>query len=285
MELNAPSNPRIKRVVKLRNRQFRDETGEMIVEGYRECRRALDHGYRPRAMFRCPELYLKGENEDRLVADALARGAEDYVCSKIAFLKMAYRDRPDGLLMTGPHVARRLEDLSLPPDALVIVTEAIEKPGNLGTILRSADAAGAAAVIVCDPTADIHNPNVVRASTGTLFTVPTAVAESSEALAFLRARGFKILAATPHADALHCEVDLSGNVAIAVGAEQYGLTAGWMDNADLRVRIPMLGVADSLNVSAALTILVYEAVRQRIAAGTVSVPPSVPWHGEAVHDH
>ena len=195
------------------------------------------------------------------------------------------KERPDGLLMIGPHVTVKLSDLKLPPNALVIVTEAIEKPGNLGTILRSADAGKVAAVIVCDRTTDIHNPNVVRASTGTMFSVPIVEAKSEEALEFLKKNNFKILAATPHAEKLHFEEDLSGNVAIALGAEQYGLTAKWMDGAELRVRIPMLGLADSLNVSAAATILVYEAVRQRIAAGIDQVPVFVPWHGEGAHDH
>ena len=284
-ELTSPSNPKIKHVVRLRNCSVRTETGEMIVEGYRECRRALDNGYRPNAVFFCPDLYLKHENEPALVADCEKRGAELFLCSRTAFLKMAYKDRPDGLLMIGPHIARRLEDLHLPANSLVIVTEAIEKPGNLGTILRSADAAHAAAVIVCDRTTDVHNPNVVRASTGTMFSVPVVEASSEEALQWLKAHGFRILAATPHAEKLHFEVDLTGNVALAVGAEQYGLTAKWMDSADLRVRIPMLGVADSLNVSAATTILVYEAVRQRIASGIEQPPPFIPWHGEGAHDH
>ena len=139
-----------------------EETGEMIVEGYRECRRALDNGYRPHAIFHCPELYLKDENEPQLVADAERAGADVYLCSKTAFVKMAYKERPDGLLMVGPHVAKRLSDLTLPPNALVIVTESIEKPGNLGTILRSADAAKVSAVIVCDRTTDIHNPKPPR---------------------------------------------------------------------------------------------------------------------------
>lgn len=284
-ELTSPANPRIKHVVKLRSCSTREECGEMIVEGFRECRRALDNGYRPSAVYHCPELYLKNENEPQLVADAQKAGADVFTCSKTAFIKMAYKERPDGLLMTGPHVAVKLADLKLPPSALVIVTESIEKPGNLGTILRSADAGGVAAVIVCDRTTDIHNPNVVRASTGTMFSVPIAEATSEEALAFLKARGFKILAATPHAEKLHSQVDLTGNVAIALGAEQYGLTEKWMDGAELRVRIPMLGLADSLNVSAAATILVYEAVRQRIAAGAVEVPAAEPWHGEGMHDH
>ena len=284
-ELTSPANPKIKHVVKLRSCSTREETGEMIVEGFRECRRALDNGYRPYAIFHCPELYLKNENEAQLVADAERAGADVFTCSKMAFVKMAYKERPDGLLMTGPHVAKRLADLELPPNALVIVTESIEKPGNLGTILRSADAAKVAAVIVCDRTTDIHNPNVVRASTGTMFSVPIVEASSDEALAWLKEKGFKVLAATPHAEKLHFEVDLTGNVAIALGAEQYGLTAKWMDGAELRVRIPMLGLADSLNVSAAATILVYEAVRQRIAAGIDKAPEFVPWHGEGAHDH
>ena len=285
MDITSPSNPKLKHVVKLRSCSTREECGEMIVEGYRECRRALDNGYRPRAIFHCAEFYLKNENEPALVDECARLGAEVYACSKACFAKIAYKDRPDGLLMVGPHVSVTLADLDLPENALVVVTEAIEKPGNLGTILRSADAAKVAAVIVCDRATDIHNPNVVRASTGTLFSVPVVEATSDEALAFLKAHGFRILAATPHAEKLHFEVDLTGNVAIALGAEQYGLTSKWMDGADLRVRIPMLGLADSLNVSAAATILLYEAVRQRIAAGIDRVPGFVPWHGECRHDH
>ena len=284
MEITSPSNPKLKHVVRLRNCREREESGEMIVEGYRECRRALDHGYKPMAIFHCPDFYLKNEHEPALVEECARLGAQVFTCSKICFEKIAYKERPDGLLMVGPHVSMKLADLKLPENALVIVTEAIEKPGNLGTILRSADAGGVAAVIVCDRATDIHNPNVVRASTGTMFSVPIVEATSDEALAFLKARGFSILAASPHADKLHFEVDLKGNVAIALGAEQYGLTAKWMDGADLRVRIPMLGLADSLNVSAAATILVHEAVRQRIVAGIVEPPPAEPWHGEGVVD-
>ena len=166
MDITSPSNPKLKYVVRLRSCSTREESGEMIVEGYRECRRALDLGYSPRAIFHCPDLYLKSENEPALVADAQKAGAEVFTCSKVCFEKIAYKERPDGLLMVGPHVSIKLSDLKLPENALVIVTEAIEKPGNLGTILRSADAAKVAAVIVCDRTTDIHNPNVVRASTG-----------------------------------------------------------------------------------------------------------------------
>jgi TrmH family RNA methyltransferase len=284
LHITSPANPKVKHAIRLRQRSHRDEAGQMLVEGYRECRRALDNGYRPQTLFYCEELWLKHLNEPEIVRCCRERGAELCACSAPVFEKLAYRERPDGLLIVGPHLSRTLAGLHLPEHALVVVAEAIEKPGNLGTILRSADAAGVHAVIVCDRCTDIHNPNVVRASTGTLFSVPVIEAGSDEALAFLRGRGFRILAATPHAEHLHCGVPLTGNVAVAVGAEQYGLTGKWMDAADLRVRIPMFGLADSLNVAAATTILLFEAVRQRIAAGELRVPPAEAWHGEATFD-
>ena len=265
--ITSLANPKVKHVVKLRQRSHRDEAGQMLVEGYRECKRALDNGYPPQMLFFCEELYLKNLNEPEIVRQCQECGAELYACTAPVFEKMAYRERPEGLLMIGPQISRTLDALTLPEHALVVVAEAIEKPGNLGTILRSADAAGVHAVIVCDRCTDIHNPNVVRASTGTLFSVPVAEAESDAAIAFLRERGFCILATTPHTETLHTGVPLTGNVAIVVGTEQYGLTDKWMNAANLRVRIPMFGLADSLNVASATTILLFEAVRQRIASG------------------
>ncbi|MEI7946252.1 MAG: RNA methyltransferase [bacterium] len=282
--LTSLANPKVKHIVKLRQRSHRDEAGQMLVEGYRECKRALDNAYQPEMLFFCEELYLKNLNEPEIVRQCQERGAELYACSKAVFEKMAYRERPEGLLIVGPQCSRKLADLNLPPHALVVVAESIEKPGNLGTILRSADAAGVHAVIVCDRCTDIHNPNVVRASTGTLFSLPVVEAESDEAIVYLRERGFCILATTPHADHLHSDVNLTGNVAIAVGTEQYGLTEKWMTAADMRVRIPMFGLADSLNVSAATTILLFEAVRQRIQAGQLTVKPAEVWHGESTLD-
>ncbi len=284
-EITSLTNPKVKDVVRLRQRSHRDDAGLMLVEGYREIRRALDHAYRPTALFYCEDLWLKHENEPALVEACAAAGARLYPCSRPVFEKMAYRERPDGLLAVGPQIAKTLADLRLPADALLLVCEAIEKPGNLGTMLRSADASGVAAVIVCDPCTDIHNPNVVRASTGTLFTLPVAVAGAEETVAWLNANGFAILAATPHAEKLHFRQDLTGRVALCLGSEQYGLSDRFMHDASLRVRIPMLGVADSLNVSAAATILLAEAVRQRVLSGQVTPPPPEPWHGEATHDH
>lgn len=266
--ITSLQNERVKQAVKLRDRGSRDDTGLMLVEGYRETKRGLDNGIRPSAFFFCRPLFL-GTNEDVLLAAAAAAGAEMFECSEPVFRKLSYRDRPDGLLAVAPSRRRGLADLVLPPDPLLLVMEHVEKPGNLGTMLRSADAGGVHAVIVCDRCTDVFNPNAVRASIGTIFTVPVVEASSDEALAWLRARGIRILAATPSAERLHTDCDLTRGVAIAVGSEQYGLTGRWMEGADERVRIPMLGQCDSLNVAAAATILVFEAVRQRLAAGKI----------------
>lgn len=284
-EITSLTNPKIKHVVKLRQRSHRDDARCMLIEGFREIHRALDHNYRPTMLFYCEELWLKHENEPAIVKACEAVGAQLFKCTKPVFEKIAYRERPDGLLAVGPQVSCRLEDLKLPEDALILVCESIEKPGNLGTMLRSADASGVAAVIVCDPCTDIHNPNVVRASTGTLFTLPIAVASARETVAWLHDNKIAIMAATPHAEKLYFEQDLTQRVALCLGSEQYGLTDIFMNDAGLRVRIPMLGVADSLNVSAAATILLSEVVRQRIQSGQITPPAAEPWHGEGMHDH
>ncbi len=258
-------NPRVKAVVGLRQRSDRDERGEMIIEGYRELKRAIENRHFPKTLFHCPALFM-GTNEPALIESARQTGAEIVECTAPVFEKMSYRDRPEGLLAVAPQVRRSLDDLNLPDRPLIVVAEAIEKPGNLGTILRTADAAGVHAVIVCDRCTDINNPNVVRASIGTLFSLPVAEASSEATIAWLRERHIQILAATPHTDFEYYDVDLKGGTAIVVGTEQYGLSDRWMSQADLKVRIPMLGQADSLNVAAATTILLYEAVRQRRCA-------------------
>jgi len=183
--------------------------------------------------------------------------------SPAVFEKIAYRENPDGWLAVIPALRRRLDDLSPGANSLLVVAEAIEKPGNLGAILRSADAAGATGLIICDPTTDLANPNVVRSSRGTLFSVRVAEAGGAETIAWLRARGIKLVAATPQANLVYTEADLRGPAAIAVGAEDEGLSRAWLEQADIAVRIPMLGRVNSLNVATAATLLLYEAVRQR----------------------
>jgi RNA methyltransferase, TrmH family len=255
-------NPRVKETVKLRQRAHRDAQELFIVEGYRELKRALVNNRRPATLFICEALFL-GKNEPELIEQCRQAGAEIVPCTPPVLEKMAYRERPEGLLAVLPQVHLALSDLNLPERPLLIVAEAIEKPGNLGTILRSADAAGASAVIVCDQCTDIHNPNVVRASTGALFSLPVVETSSVAALSWLQHNKIKVLAASPHAEKNYTDVDLRPGTAIIVGAEQYGLSSIWMQAADLKVRIPMHGQADSLNVATATTILMFEAVRQR----------------------
>lgn len=261
-EITSLQNPRIKDVVKLNKRSHRDEAGLLLVEGYRELKRALENGWTPKALFFCKALFL-GENEGALLDACAAAGAEMFDCAEHVLRKISYRDRPEGLVAVGPQVRYTLDDVSFRAAPFVVVAEAIEKPGNLGTILRSADAAGVDALIVCDKCTDLGNPNVVRASIGTLFSVRVVEASSDEALAWLRARDIRIVAATPHTDKNYTAADFTGGTAIVVGSEQYGLTSRWMSEADIQVRIPMRGQADSLNVASATTILLYEVVRQR----------------------
>jgi TrmH family RNA methyltransferase len=255
-------NPQVKQAVKLRERRARDHAAQFLIEGYRELKRAFEGRVRVETLFICPPLFL-GDNEEALIDGISAAGADVCLCTPAVFEKLSYRDRPDGLMGVAQHMQRSLEALPLLSDPFFVVAEAVEKPGNLGTILRSADAAGVHGVIVCDRCTDIHNPNVVRASVGTLFTVPVVEANGPETLSYLRAHGIRIVATTPSAEQEFTEADLTGPLAIAVGTEQVGLTAPWMEAADVRVRIPMQGAADSLNVATATTLVLYEVVRQR----------------------
>lgn len=263
--ITSSANPRVKELVRLRERRARDERGLLLIEGYRELTRALDAKIPILDFYYCPSFFL-GENESALLANAASQGATLYELAPDPFRKVSYRDRPDGLLATAPKVGIELAKLPLKANPLLIIAEAIEKPGNLGTMLRSADAVGADGIVVCDGVTDINNPNVVRASTGTLFHVPVACASREETLAFVKQHGLALLAATPHATAVYTEIDLTRPLALAVGAEQYGLSAEMMACADLTVRIPMAGIADSLNVATATAILLFEIARQRSAA-------------------
>ncbi len=261
-QITSLQNPRVKEVGRLRTRRYRDEANMLLIEGYRELLRALENQWNPHTLFYCRELFLGG-NEEALIRRCTTAGCEVFSCSEAVFRKLAYRDRPDGLLALAPQMRRTLADLPLGEMPFLLVAESIEKPGNLGTMLRSADAAGVDAVIVCDPCTDINNPNVVRASIGTLFSVPVAAAPTTEVIAWLKEKGIQTLAATPHTDRDYDSVDLAIPLAIVVGSEQYGLHSQWMNEADVQVRIPMMGQADSLNVAAAATILLYETLRQR----------------------
>jgi len=260
--ISSLQNPKIKHVIHLRDRHEREKTQQFIIEGYREILRAADAKRRIDQLFICPELFL-GSNENALITRIAQQGAKVVPCTEKVFQKISYRDRPDGLIAIAPQTHLTLQQLNPSANPFFIVAEAIEKPGNLGTILRSSDAVGLDGLILCDRCTDIHNPNVVRASVGTLFTVPVIEATSEETIAYLKRNNIAILAATPSATEEFTTVDMTKPLAIAVGTEQLGLSEKWLKEADILVRIPMNGVADSLNVAMATTLLLYEALRQR----------------------
>jgi RNA methyltransferase, TrmH family len=268
LEITSPSNPRIKQLVALRRRRERDQAGVTLVEGQAEIELALAAGVKPRALYYCPE--LSSPAGLHLPADISALGGEVIRVTPVVFGKVSYREGPDGWLAVVPALATTLSRLDLGPDPLVLACAGLEKPGNLGAILRTADAAGAAAVIAADPVTDWGNPNVVRASKGTVFSVPVASGTGADVLSWIAARGLRIVAATPYASQLVTDADLTGPVVIAVGAEQAGLPPEWLQEADVNVRIPMFGRADSLNVSTSAAIITYEAVRQRMLAADLN---------------
>jgi TrmH family RNA methyltransferase len=266
VEISSLENSRVKQAIHLRERHWRNKLGLFLIEGYREILRAQESSTPMNELFICPELFL-GENEPALIKQVRASGTQVISCTSKVFTKMSYRDRPDGLLAIAPQKPCNLDFLEVKLSGisapLLIVAESIEKPGNLGTILRSADAAGAHGVIISNRCTDIYNPNVVRASCGTLFSVPVAESSSEETLAWLNKKGFQIVAAMPQAKALYTEIDMTGPIAIAVGTEQLGLSSLWKNQAHLQARLPMCGKADSLNVAMATTLILYEALRQR----------------------
>jgi TrmH family RNA methyltransferase len=224
------------------------------VEGYDEIQLALSTGHTPLTLLTALELASRPID---------IPSTETLTVSRAVFEKMSYRDNPDGWLAIFPIPHASLDVLKLSETPLVIVAESIEKPGNLGAILRTADAAHVDALLVCDPRVDVWNPNVVRASRGAVFSVPVIECDNVSALEWLKLREMRILAATPSADEVFSNVDMTQSIAIAVGTEDKGLTDFWMSNADIRVKIPMMGNVNSLNVSVSTALIVYEAVRQR----------------------
>lgn len=253
--ITSNQNPLVKEINRLWKKSARDESGLFLIEGYRELSRALLKGVRLKTLLICPELFL-GSNEEQLIAQVDKK--QVITCASSLYQKLSYRDRPDGLLAIAHQ--KRMTFAELAPKGIFVIAEAIEKPGNLGTILRTADGVGVAGVIVVDRCTDIFNPNVVRASVGTCFTVPIVESSLDEALLFLTQHKIALIAATPHATKKYTEVDFSGSVAIALGTEQYGLSQRLLEASTMKVGIPMCGVADSLNVATSASILLYHAL-------------------------
>jgi TrmH family RNA methyltransferase len=255
MHITSLQNPRIKSMLRLRsNSRERTRGGLLLVEGIDEIQLAMSAGHRPRTIICAPDL------SRREIGDV---EGERLTVTPTIFRKLSLRENPDGWMAVFERPAWAVDSLVLSTMPLLLLLESIEKPGNLGAMLRTADAVKADAVLVCDRRADVYSPNVVRASRGALFTVPVVELTSTEALDFLHQRRIKVIAANPNAGEDYQRVDLSGPIAIAMGTEDAGLSGEWLKHADVQVRIPMNGKVNSLNVSVAAALLLYEVLRQR----------------------
>ncbi len=259
--ITSTKNPRIRAAVALRDRRERDQAGLTLVDGARELGRVLAGDVDIVEVF-VDEVRL-GHNGFAVVAAAGRRGAAIVPVSATVLDRLAYGDRSDGLVAVVRIPDTGLAALHLPADPLAIVLEGVEKPGNLGAVVRTADAAGADAVIAASPRTDLFNPNAIRASLGTMFAIPVAAGPSAAVRTHLADRGLTLLAARVDAERLYTDVDLRGPVAVVLGSEADGLTDTWTGPSVLPIRLPMLGVADSLNVSIAAAVILYEARRQR----------------------
>ena len=259
--LTSVKNPRVRAAADLRDRRARDAAGLTLVDGVRELDRAITGGAKVVDVF-VDDARLTPE-ASTVLARAVRTGATAIPVTAAVLEKLAFGDRNEGLVATVRIPDLSIDALVLPVDPLVVVVEGVEKPGNLGAVLRSADAAGADAVIAADPRTDLFNPNAVRASLGTLFALPVAAGDSAAVRARLAGDGIRIVTARVDAERLHTDADLRGPLAIVLGSEAEGLSDAWLGDDVLPVRLPMLGVADSLNVSVAAAVLLYEARRQR----------------------
>lgn len=264
--IESPQNPRIKATARLERRSERDARGVTRVEGAREVLRALEAGVVPVEAFVCDEIVRGGSLEAAvplLTELDASRRTRLYTVPAAVFARLAMREESGGVVLVVPYHNLQLADLPLGEAPLLCVVEGVEKPGNLGAILRTADAAGVDGVIVSEGATDLHNPNVVRASLGAWFTVPLCEAPIADTFAFLKERHIQIVAADPYGERLFTDVDMTRPVAIVLGAEDTGLSAAARQSADVLVRIPMRGQMDSLNLSTSAALLLYEVMRQR----------------------
>jgi RNA methyltransferase, TrmH family len=256
-QITSLANPQIKEIVKLRQRKHGQPDDLIIIEGKKEIKMAIDAGFRIEKFFYRDDL-------DKQINDAVGK-PEIFKTSAAVFEKIAYRENPDGYLALAKPKHLKLFELKLSSQPLIIILESVEKPGNLGAVLRTADAAGIDALIITDPKIDLYNPNVIRASLGAVFTKQSVICRTAEAITWLKEKHIKIYAATPDTKTFYFKNDFKKASAIVVGTEHEGLSDDWLSQADAKIKIPMLGKIDSLNASVSAAILIYEAVRQRQA--------------------
>ena len=258
--ITSAQNPKIKDLLALQEKsKERRKKGLFVVEGRRELLHCVEAGYRPHTVFFCPDIISSGDFDE--IADKCDCNYIDV--PQHLYDKVAYRGGTEGVIAELHCKDMTLDALDLKENPLVVVLEAVEKPGNLGAVLRSADASGVDAVIVCDPLTDMYNPNLIRSSIGAIFTVPVATATSEDTIKWLKGRNIKIYTAQLQDSEWYYDTDMKGGTAIVMGTEATGLTTAWRKAADAHIKIPMLGKLDSLNVSVSAAILMFEAVRQR----------------------
>jgi TrmH family RNA methyltransferase len=261
--ITSAQNPTIKNLVRLRDARHRKRQEAFLIDGEREVARAIAAAWPLQALYFCPEYFRQGGEAMDLVETADERGVDAVQLSKEAFAKVTYRENPDGLLAQAPVRERSLADLELSANPLILIAEMVEKPGNLGALMRTANAANVDALIVCDPICDLFNPNAIRASQGAFFQLPFVATDTTSARLWLEDRGISPLATTPDTQTLLWDVDLRRPTALVVGTEAVGLSQDWLDGTVATAKLPMAGVTDSLNVSVAAGIALFEAVRQR----------------------
>lgn len=259
--ITSAQNPKIRTLLELQEKsKTRRKEGLFVVEGRRELLHCIEAGYEPYAIFFCPDII---NEKDLNEITASAGKCSIFEIPLHLYDKVAYRGGTEGVIAELRCKDMSLDGLMLKKDPLVVVLEAVEKPGNLGAVLRSADASGVDAVIVCDPLTDMYNPNLIRSSIGAIFTVPVATATSEETIKWLKNNEIKIYTAQLQDSEWYYDTDMKGGTAIVMGTEATGLTDAWREAADAHIKIPMLGKLDSLNVSVSAAILMFEAVRQR----------------------
>lgn len=271
--ISSAQNPKVRTLLELQTKsRLRREIGIFVLEGRREIEHCVCSGYELESLFFCPEILgdsLDSETAgDGFFSVLKKTGALPQRCFEVSrqiYDKLAYRGGTEGVVAEVKSRNLSLGDIPARESPLLVVLESVEKPGNLGAVLRSADAAGADAVIVCDPLTDIYNPNVIRSSIGAVFTVPVVACTSEEAVAFLKAGGYAILTAQLQDSSCYYDADMTGPTALVMGTESTGLTDIWRKAATSHILIPMLGKLDSLNVSVSASILMFEAVRQRMS--------------------
>jgi TrmH family RNA methyltransferase len=261
--ITSPQNPKIKNLKRLEKAGERKEQNLILIEGLREVVLAHRAGYEIGSLFVCNELLQESKDYPLSEIRNSQSAIRNYEISKAVYDSLAYRETTEGIIATARPKDVLLQNLKLKQDALVLVIEGVEKPGNLGAMLRTADAAGVDAVIICDAKTDVYNPNVIRSSVGTVFTNRVAVCETKAAIEFLKEKKIKTYAAELTAEKFHYQQNFKTGAAIVVGTEATGLSYEWMKAADEKIKIPMLGKIDSLNVSVSAGILLFEAVRQR----------------------